>query len=517
MNVEPVSIERPLDVRLAVAAASCWLMVALGIMAGAPFVTTLALVVGAAAALSLLACLVATAGWRARCQIAAAVLLACTGFAFSTALRVGAADAVSGELVNTRARALMTIADDPRPLAAGFDGRERVLVRGDLESVRKAGVDLPMAGSVLLFTPEQGWSGLLPGQRVAFRGSFHAPFRSDLSVAVIRVDRPPEEVDEPSRLQRGAGSVRARFTALTANVLEPDGAGLLPGLVLGDVSGLPEQVRDNFKAAGLTHLTAVSGSNFALVCGAVLLAVRPLGPRPAAVLTAIALVGFVIVVRPSPSVLRAALMGLIALAALVTGRRRQAMPALSAAVLALLAVSPALAVDAGFALSVFATAALVVVAPTWVDRLKAWGCPRILAEALAVAAAAHLVSIPVVAAISGQLSFVAVLANVLAAPAVVPATILGALATAVGMVWPLAAELMIRLTGPAVWWLLESASWCAWLPGAQIAVPEGLLGAAILIVLGLAALGWLASSRVRWIMVASVLTFALVWVPTHWA
>lgn len=506
--------ERPLDVRLVATAAACWVVVALGIIVGPGFATTMAVVGG-------LGVLVAVAGYRSgRRQvwlIAAAVLLACTGFAVSTALRVGAADDAAGQLAGFRGRAVLTVAEDPRPIVGGsFDGRERVLLRGKLESVRRGGADVTVHGAVLVFAPAQGWADLLPGQRVAFRGRFESPLRNDLSVADVRVDGAPEEVGEPSWLQRAAGGVRARFAELSGKILGESEAGLLPGLVLGDVSALPEQVKDDFKAAGLTHLTAVSGANFALVCGAVLLAVRPLGPRPSAILTAIALLGFVIVVRPSPSVLRAAVMGLIALAALVTGRRRQALPALATAVLALLAIWPALAVDAGFALSVLATSALVVIAPTWVDRLRGWGCPKILAEALAVAAAAHLVSIPIVAAISGQVSLVAILANVVAAPAVVPATILGALAAAVGLLWPFGAELMIRLAGPAVWWLLQTARWCAGLPGARVPVPGGLLGAALLTGLGLAAVGWLVSARARWAIAASLLAFGMVWVPAHW-
>ena len=518
MRASAVEGHRPLDARLAVVAMACWLVVALGIMAGAGYASAVAAGGAAGVLASLLGCLAGHRDRRPLLLAVAGILLACTGYGFSTAVRVHDVAAVAEDLAGIRARAVLTIAEDPRPLAkTGFDGRSLVMVRGALESVRRNGADVRTAGSVLVFAPAKGWEGLLPGQRVGFLGRFDAPLRSDLTVATIRAEKPPEEVGAPSSLQRGAGRVRAQFAMLSAQVLDEDAGGLLPGLVLGDVSALPERVREDFKAAGLTHLTAVSGSNFALVCGAVLLMVRPLGPRPAAILTAIALVGFVIVVRPSPSVLRAAAMGLIALAALVTGRRRQALPALAAAVLVLLAVSPALAVDAGFALSVLATGALVAIAPTWVDRLRGWGCPRGVAEGLAVAAAAHLVSIPVIAAISGRVSVVAILANVLAAPAVVPATILGALASAVGLVWPFGAGLMIRLAGPALWWLAQTARWCAGLPGAQITVPSGVLGAGILIALSLVAVGWLASAHVRWMAVTALLAFGVVWLPAHWA
>jgi len=109
----------------------------------------------------------------------------------------------------------------------------------------------------------------------------------------------------------------------------------------------------------------VSGTNITIIIGAVLLLVRLLGagPRVSAVLAGFALVGFVVLARPSPSVLRAAVMGTVTLLALITARRRQAVPALSGAVLVLLAVSPALALDVGFLLSVLATGALVLAAP----------------------------------------------------------------------------------------------------------------------------------------------------------
>ena len=109
---------------------------------------------------------------------------------------------------------------------------------------------------------------------------------------------------------------------------------------------------------------------------------------------------FVVVVQPRASVLRAAVMAAIALLAVLTHRRRQAIPVLSA-VIALMIVAPELAVDIGFALSVSATAALVVIAPGWSRRLVARGWPKPLADAVSVAVAAQLVTAPLVAAISG--------------------------------------------------------------------------------------------------------------------
>ena len=103
-------------------------------------------------------------------------------------------------------------------------------------------------------------------------------------------------------------------------------SGLLPGLVLGDVSAQDPQLVNDFRATSLSHLTAVSGSNFTLIAGSVLWLVRSCGARPrvAAAVTACAIVGFVILVRPSPSVVRAAVMGAVGLIAIASSRRSAA-------------------------------------------------------------------------------------------------------------------------------------------------------------------------------------------------
>ena len=232
---------------------------------------------------------------------------------------------------------------------------------------------------------------------------------------------------------------------------------MLPALVLGDTSTLSTQTTAEFRASGLTHLTAVSGANVTIVCGAVLLTAGLVGPRVAVVLAAFALLAFVVVVQPSASVLRAAVMGGITLLAVASHRRRQAIPALSASVLALMIASPELAVDVGFALSVSATAALVVIAPVWSRRLVARGWRKPLADAVSVAVAAQLVTAPLVAGISGTFSVVSVAANLAVAAVIPPITVVGTTAAALCPLWPAGAELLIRFTGPELWWLLGVA------------------------------------------------------------
>jgi competence protein ComEC len=227
-------------------------------------------------------------------------------------------------------------------------------------------------------------------------------------------------------------------------------------------------------------------------------------------------VGFVILVRPSPSVVRAAAMGAVGLLALVVGRTRVVTAALATAVVGSLLADPALAVSAGFALSVFATGALVLVAPGWRDRLRAAGVPPGLAEALAVPAAAQVACAPVIVALSGQVSLVALPANLLATPAVVPVTVLGVAAAVLSPLWPTGAAALAWLGSWPARWLVLVAHTGAEVPGGSVGWAGGWTGA---LTLALAGGGfWLAlrhpvSRRIAVVVVLAALAGAA---PVRW-
>ncbi|HST67314.1 MAG TPA: ComEC/Rec2 family competence protein [Mycobacteriales bacterium] len=488
-----------------------WLSVlaALGLPAGR------GAVLGAAA---LGAALVALAG-RRRWAATAALVLGCAGAAaLATAARVSAVEqSPLGALAERRASVTLelVIRDDPRPLA-GAAGPPSVLVGAQVREVTAAGRRWSVSGRVLVLAPADGWSGLLPSQLVRAEGRLGPPTRDDLTVAVLSARSAPSRVGPPSRLQTAAGHLRAGLRD-AAGVL-PDGPrGLLPGLVDGDVSGLDPALADDFTTAGLSHLTAVSGTNVAIVVGAVLLLLRgaTVGPRTSALVAGIAIAGFVVLARPSPSVLRAAVMGALALVALATGRPRSALPALGGTVLILMFASPPLARDPGFALSVLATAGLILLGPGWAAALRARRVPPGLAEALAVPAAATVATAPVIAAISGTVSLVSIPANLLAEPAVAPATVLGVLAAVVSPASDQAAEWLARAAGLPVRWLVAVGTRAAHVPDAAVSWPGGTSGAAILV---LAFCGTVAVVRwrpARRFAIALVVGAAVVLVPVR--
>ncbi|BDE59961.1 DUF4131 domain-containing protein [Rhodococcus hoagii] len=517
--------DHPFDLRLVPSAAACWGATLVGLLAGWRPAAVSAIVSAAVGAV--LALLV----WRRRRAGPSVVLGIGVGVVAAALLGAGfaAAVAVRAHAVETHPLAALTagggsatlvveLDDDPKTLRGkSFGGERQLMLRASLQEVRTDRTVLRAGGSILVFAEGEQWAGLLPGQRVTLRGRLAEPERRDLTVAVVRATGSPQHVAEPPAIQRWAGVVRDRLASAAGSALPSDQAGLLPGLVVGDTSALAQETKDEFTAAGLTHLTAVSGANVSIVLGAVLLVVRGvgLGPRTGALLAGIALVAFVVIARPSPSVLRAAAMGCVALLALVTGRRKQAIPALAASVVVLLALSPSLAVDFGFALSVFATAGLVVVSPALVARLRARGWPRWLAEMCAVALAAFVVTAPLVAAMSGTVSIVSIVANVLVAPAVAPITVVGAATAVLAVVWLPAAALLVRVAGPPLWWLLEVADRAAAVPGGNLAVRNG-LGGAVIVAVGIAVA--VLAARHPWsrrMLLAVAVGVAAVWVPTR--
>ncbi len=337
--------------------------------------------------------------------------------------------------------------------------------------------DARASAPVVVLATDTAWDSLTPSTLVRVTGRLAPNDRISREVAVLRVSSAPDLITGPSPVQRGAERLRAGLRASVAD-LSPDARGLLPGLVVGDESLMPPDLVEDAQKTGLTHLTAVSGANVAIVLGVVLVAARWCGARAWAVpaVGVLGLAGFVVLARPEPSVLRASVMGLVVVLGLASGARRRRLSALSAAVVVLLLVDPWLARSYGFALSVLASGAIVLLVPGWAER---WSgrLPPPLAAALAVPVAAQLVCAPVVVMLSEEVSLVAIAANLLAAPAVAPATVLGVVVAMIAPVAPPLAELVARVAGLPAGWIGWVGRWFADRPYAAVDWPGDAGGA----------------------------------------
>lgn len=254
-------------------------------------------------------------------------------------------------------------------------------------------------------------------------------------------------------------------------------AALVPSFVVGDTSAVDEPTREAFQKTSLTHLMAVSGSNLTLLLGFLIATAKLAGLRGwwirAVVFVGVCL--FVVVCRGEPSVLRAAVMGGIALAA--AGRARggpRGIRQLATAVLVLLLWDPFLSLSWGFALSVAACLGIMFWASDWQAKMRGWAGGW-LAEALCVPLAAQLATMPLIIALSGEVSLVGVVANMLAGPFVGPATLLGLGAVIGSQIWGPLGVGFGWLAGWVVQPILWLASGFGSLPRASVLVGGGAL------------------------------------------
>lgn len=262
----------------------------------------------------------------------------------------------------------------------------------------------------------------------------------------------------PGQLLAVTTTVRTRTRRAFHRRLERDHAALLAGLTVGDTHGRSPAREQQFTAAGLRHLVVVSGRHVAvllagLTAAAALFGVGASGRRW---LGLCALAWFTVLVRWQPSVLRAAVMAGVVLGAGLLGRGRDARHVLAMAVILLLFADPMLAGQLGFALSVLATAGVLVVAPWLAERLPG---PRVVRLPLAVTLGAQAGAAPVLLAWFDGLGLAALPANVVAVPAAAAAQAAGLLAALVAQVSLDAGSVVALLATPAlavVLWAAET-------------------------------------------------------------
>ncbi|KRF30638.1 competence protein ComEC [Nocardioides sp. Soil805] len=383
----------------------------------------------------------------------------------------------------------VVVTSDPRVSHGRFG--DVVVVRGDVRTVAGRGAAYDVRSPVVVLADE-GWLDVALGERVRVSGRLGPA--DDGAAALLSARGRPQVVEGPDPWWRGAAAVRRSIREAVAPRAEHPRE-LVPALVVGDDSGLDPALADDFRTTGLTHLLAVSGTNLTLLVGFLLVVARWLGVRGrwTYAVAAAGVVGFVLIARTEPSVVRAAAMGTVALVGMGTNGRERGARCLGVAVLALLLVVPDLAVSAGFALSALATGGILFLAPGWRDALMAW-LPRWAAEAVSVPLAAQVACTPVVTALSGQISLVAVLANLLAAPAIAPATVLGLAGGLVGLVWTPLGQVVAAPAAWSVGWIVVVAQHGAALPTASITWGTGPL--ALVVVTALCGLVVVVAPRV---------------------
>ena len=499
---EAVTQARGIDLRLVPVALGCWLMAAAIILTRSCW----PLVFGA------LATFISAVRWRQLRQgyvaawrrlfarSAATVGAVASAVGLGTWLRILLIDAqpllrdLSTPTGSVRER--VTVAGLPRQIAEGtvlvpvdVDGLGEVplFLRPDLAGADTAAGNGAPSGAGSAAAGD--FTALQPGMSFDVAATARPSHGADLVPITLSATRAPENLTEPEGVWRVTAWLRGGFHTLCADLPWETGK-ILPGMVMGDVSMQDSALRQQFTVTGLSHLSAVSGSNVAVVTGAVLVLATACraGRYTRLVVAAGALAAFVLLVGPEPSVLRAAIMGGVGLVAVASARWTDVVASLSAATIALMVLSPGMAVSYAFVLSVAATAGIVVVLPWWSKAvlvrlpLIPWlsrgerptQLQAMLVRLVLVAVAADLVTIPIIVHMTGKVSLVAILCN-LAVTLVVPViTVLGLMAALLAALFPpVTVPLATIIVTPAV----PCAAWVLWVArtgsGAPMLVTPG--------------------------------------------
>ncbi len=295
-----------------------------------------------------------------------------------------------------------------------------------------------------------------------------------LRASDVRILTPPDG-GSLQALRDGAGD------ALRLALPEPE-AGLAAGILIGLRERVDRDLAADFATAGASHIVAISGWNIAIVAGLVGAVMRGRPRRLVAVVVGGTIVAYVVAAGASPSVVRAAVMAAVVLAARESGRAGRAAVALGLAAAILLLVDPGMIGDAGFRLSVMATAGLLAWASplgAWIGQLRGGRVPRWLAESLGISLAAQAATLPDVIATFGRLSLVSPAVNLAVVP-LVPVAMAGGVAAmlAGGLVAVGGPPLVGVVAGLPGWLVLHVivalVRVAAGLPFAALALPPGL-------------------------------------------
>lgn len=319
----------------------------------------------------------------------------------------------------------------------------------------------------------------------AFPGAL--PYAGSMSTTPVLLERPGGYVGIARRFRL--------HLERAVEGLDDQGRALVPGMAIGNDRAMSEELEEAFRASSLSHLTAVSGSHMAIVLSSVpLLLPRSRRARILGALTVLVLL--VMVVGPTPAVMRAAVTSTAGILGKALSRGGQGLAALSLTVLVIVLLDPWAVRDFGFALSVCATFGVVVPAAA----CRRWGKKHLkvksrvgrffnrLFEFVCVSACCQIMTIPILLLLDPALPVYSLAANIAAAPAVAPATILSLSAALAAPFSLQAGKVLALLASYTTAWIAKVALVFSSLPGAR-SEPKDLIGVVLIaLVLGVGVL-----------------------------
>ena len=272
--------------------------------------------------------------------------------------------------------------------------------------------------------------------------------------------------------------LKFKFAFLSATnrmISEPEN-GLLSGIILGVKHGIPDSLTESFRRSGLVHIVVLSGYNLTIVAYALMQFFGWFGkylPRVVSPLAGIVgILAFTVMAGGSATAVRAAIMALLVVLAGLVGRRYHITRALAVAAFAMIMYNPKiLAFDPSFQLSFLATLGLIYLSPFFERRLG-WITPKFGIRGIVTATLATQVFVlPRLVALSGTVSFVGVLANIIVLPFIPYTMLLGALSGFGAFVSEFVAIPFAYATYLLLHGVVRAAEFFASLPLASVSVP----------------------------------------------
>lgn len=294
---------------------------------------------------------------------------------------------------------------------------------------------------------------------------------------------------------------QARSTTIDriADVGEGDGPAVLAALVCGWRGALDEcGAYEAYKVAGLAHLVAVSGAHLSLVaaCAMALVSLVRVPRAPACALVAALLLAYLVLSGAPVSAIRAAVMAFAGMVSFAVRRRPAALGALSVCMMGVLALSPATALSASFALSALSTLGIVLFAglcSAWLEQFSP-RIPRMLRDAVALTLASGVMAVPLSTALFSQLPLLSPLANAVVAPLFPLACTAGLLACTFAFVVPPLAPVAVGGAAAIAAGMTAVVRALATIPFVSVPADVPLIGALVVSGVGAAVL-WIAWPR----------------------
>ncbi len=261
-------------------------------------------------------------------------------------------------------------------------------------------------------------------------------------------------------------------------------AGLLSGILLGLENDIPADLENAFRDTGTTHIIAISGFNIAILAGLFFGLAARLVPRIYAPLIAIpAIIAYTLLVGAQASVVRAAIMGSMALLGRQIGRQSAGANSLAFSAALMCLFNPLMPWDVGFQLSFMATLGLVLFAEPLHQRLETWAAGRFspqtakrlsgwVSEYFLFTLAAQVTTLPLIAYHFGRFSISSFLANILILPPQPLVMILGGAALLAGLVWLPLGKLFVMLAWPLPAYTNQMVRLLAQIPGGSLTLGE---------------------------------------------